>query len=219
MRICTHHRLLVWMCFVACNVRLINALRSNKPTQSIKCYNRTTRRKFTQPFIRRKRKLSMTSTATATSTSTSSSNGDHLDGLPRPLILGSASFTRKQILKEMKIEYHVLVRPIDEKQVGNRTLETPEQLTNNIAQAKMNHLVKEIMAGNCDMDLPKHEKDQEWFIMTADQVVTCQGKILEKPDNEAQAKDFVTQYGQHPCTTVGCVVLTHLPSQTTISGK
>ena len=46
---------------------------------------------------------------------------DHLEGLglPTPLLLGSASFTRKLILKEMGINYQIVVRPIDEKSLGD----------------------------------------------------------------------------------------------------
>ena len=153
---------------------------------------------------------------------------DPLEGLPRPLILGSASFTRKLILKQMSIDYHVLVRPINEKEVGYRETDSPESLVQAVAQAKMNHLMTEMTSGNCENDLPPRSTDDnnnnnnsanaEWVIMTADQVVTCQGRILEKPDSIAQAKEFVTQYGKHACSTVGCVVLTHYPSRTTISG-
>lgn len=148
-------------------------------------------------------------------------NDDPLEGLPRPLILGSASFTRKLILKQMNVDYHVLVRPINEKEVGYRETDSPESLVQAVAQAKMNHLMTEMTSGNCENDLPPRTDDganAEWVIMTADQVVTCQGRILEKPDSIAQAKEFVTQYGKHACSTVGCVVLAHYPSRTSISG-
>jgi hypothetical protein len=45
--------------------------------------------------------------------------------LPQPLILGSGSFTRKLILKEMGINFQVHVHPIDEKTLGDRTVMTP----------------------------------------------------------------------------------------------
>ena len=149
---------------------------------------------------------------------------DPMEGLPRPLLLGSASFTRKLILTQMGIDYHILVRPIDEREIGSRDTDRPEALVLAVAQAKMTHLLQEITAGRCDNDLPPQNSDDgdsnigEWIVFTADQVVTCQGRILEKPDNITQAKEFVTQYGKHPCSTVGCVVLTHLPSRTCISG-
>jgi len=135
-------------------------------------------------------------------------------GLPSPLILGSASFTRKLILKEMGVPYDIVVRPIDERNLGNRETDTPKHLVHRLATAKMDHLVQEIAAGNCKDDLPS--SSNEFVVLTADQVVTCNDEILEKPDDIDQAKEFVAQYGSHPCSTVGCVVLHHLPSNTRV---
>jgi septum formation protein len=157
--------------------------------------------------------------ATATSDGdTAKIDGDPLKNLPHPLILGSASFTRKLILKQMGVDFIVVARPIDERQVGFRDTDTPEQLVHAVAHAKMRHLIKEIAFGNCDNDLPNGNGKGEWIVLTADQVVTCKGRILEKPIDVIEAKEFVTQYGSHPCSTVACVALTHLPSYTTVSG-
>src|SRR3569832_2324445 len=103
-------------------------------------------------------------------------NRDPLDslGLPTPLLLGSASFTRKLILKEMGVPFHILVRPIDEKNLGDRSKDPPDELALTLARAKMNHLVQEIQAGRCDHELPSQTKDSiEWIVLTGDQVVTC----------------------------------------------
>ena len=141
-------------------------------------------------------------------------------GLPAPLLLGSASFTRKLILKEMGIPFHVLVRPIDEKSLGDRSRDAaPSNLVLTIAQAKMDRLVEEIKAGNCRDDLPtKDDKTNSWIVLTGDQVVTCNGAILEKPESVEQAKEFVRNYALHPPSTVGSCVLTHLPSGIRVSG-
>jgi predicted house-cleaning NTP pyrophosphatase (Maf/HAM1 superfamily) len=65
-------------------------------------------------------------------------------GLPEPLLLGSASFTRKWILKEMKIPFVKLVRPIDEKALGDRSEQSsPQQLVMTLAHAKMERLLEE----------------------------------------------------------------------------
>lgn len=133
-----------------------------------------------------------------------------MDDLPQPLVLGSASFTRKLILKEMGIDFVIAVRPIDERNLGDRSSDAPDYLVQLLANAKMDHLVKEIAAGNCsDVVAP----DAECVVLTADQVVTCDGKILEKPDDVDQAKEFVANYAEHPCSTVGAIVLEHLPSR------
>ena len=122
----------------------------------------------------------------------------------------------------MNIPFAIVVRPIDERNMGNReSSPTPHQLVYDLAHAKMDHLLQEITIGNCREELLQShnhhhrapEEEEEYVILTADQVVTCRGQILEKPDNLTEAKSFVTQYGTHPCTTVGCVVLQHYPSR------
>lgn len=138
-------------------------------------------------------------------------------GLPQPLLLGSASFTRKLILKEMGIEYQKVVRPIDEKGLGDRSKDAPADLVLTLAKAKMDHLVNEIKAGRCKEDMPQNN-NEEWIVLTGDQVVTCDGMILEKPESIEEAKEFVARYAQSPPSTVGSCVLTHLPSGIQVSG-
>ena len=152
-------------------------------------------------------------------------------GLPQPLLLGSASFTRKLILKEMGINYHKLVRPIDEKSLGDRSNDQPSDLVLTLAKAKMDHLVNEIQAGRCQEDMPpkssissssstttEQSSSSSWIVLTGDQVVTCQGEILEKPESIEEAKEFVSRYAHSPPSTVGSCVLTHLPSGIQVSG-
>jgi septum formation protein len=143
-------------------------------------------------------------------------------GLPCPILLGSASFTRKLILKEMKIPYHIVVRPIDEKELGDRTKDSPDQLVLALGKAKANYLVQEIKAGRCDQDIQPlgqgRIKDKDFVVLTGDQVVTCDGSILEKPESVQQAKQFVSQYPTHPPSTVGSCVLTHIPTGIQVAG-
>jgi len=54
--------------------------------------------------------------------------------------------------------------------------------------------------------------------LTGDQVVTCQGSILEKPESIEQAREFVQQYAKNPPSTVGSCILTHFPSGIQVSG-
>jgi len=139
-------------------------------------------------------------------------------GLPSPVLLGSASFTRKLILKEMGIPFAKVVRPIDEKALGDRSQDPPDQLVLTLAKAKMDHLVLEIKEGRCHDDLPSPLESQEWIVLTGDQVVTCDDKILEKPESIEEARTFVANYRTHPPSTVGSCVLTHLPSGIQVSG-
>jgi len=160
------------------------------------------------------------------SLSSSSPDDDPLAacGLPRPLLLGSASFTRKLILKEMGVDFRLLVRPIDEKSLGDRDRDHPAELVLKLAQAKMDHLVAEIRAGRCDADLPSRstasygDGNNEWIVLTGDQVVTCDGGIMEKPESVEEAREFVTRFATHPPSTVGSCVITHLPSGLQVHG-
>ena len=56
------------------------------------------------------------------------------------------------------------------------------------------------------------------ILLTADQVVTCNGRILEKPLNEAEFREFIAGYAMHPCRTVGSAVLTNTDSGKRVEG-
>ncbi len=156
-------------------------------------------------------------------------------GLPSPLILGSGSFTRKLILKEMNIPYILKVRPIDERIIGDRRDGSdPKKLVMTLARAKGEHLIQGLLDNdNNGADSVGKEESvmeekfnlnidalgmKEYIVLTADQVVTCNNSILEKPDSINQAKSFVKKYGTSPPSTVGAVMLTHLPSGISVSG-
>lgn len=82
---------------------------------------------------------------------------DPMRGLPRPLILGSASFTRKLILREMGIDFTIVVRPIDESAIGGNRSDGGNEATKlvqTLARAKMDHLFHEIEMGRCNQELP-----------------------------------------------------------------
>lgn len=140
-------------------------------------------------------------------------NGDPLVrlGLPSPLVLGSGSFTRKLILKEMGIPYELVVRPIDEKGLGDRDGD-PAELVMTLAEAKADHLVSCLRSEDGD------GSGGECVVLTADQVVTHDGSVLEKPDSIDEARRFVGGYASCPPATVGAVVLTHFPSGVRTSG-
>ena len=146
-------------------------------------------------------------------------------GLPEPLLLGSASFTRKLILKEMGVPFSKFVRPIDEKALGDRSENAlPRELVLLLANAKMDRLVQELTENSPD-DLPDKKSEigdaddhGSWVVLTGDQVVTCGGKILEKPESIEEAKEFVQGYATSPPSTVGSVVLYHHPSGIRVAG-
>merc|ERR1712157_624466 len=83
-----------------------------------------------------------------TNTNTNNTNNDdplQVMGLPSPLILGSASYTRKLILKELNINYHPYVRSINEKSIGNRKKDKASDLVLKISKAKAEYLVQDIL--------------------------------------------------------------------------
>ena len=165
----------------------------------------------------------MASTTSRSSTADTTTNPLTSRNLPSPLILGSASFTRKLILKEMGVPIQIVVRPIDEKGLGDRSRDAPADLVLVLAKAKMEHLVNEIRAGDCQEELKDAfgEKDIDnhpMIVLTGDQVVTCDGAILEKPESIEEARSFVSKYGSTPPSTVGSCVLTHLPTGIQVSG-
>ncbi len=147
--------------------------------------------------------------------------------LPSPLILGSNSFTRKLILEEMNIPFLLKVKPINEYEIGIRENESyAKDLVLTLAKAKADALVQGLLDCNnndstqhnysgdnkYDLRLPNYSSSKEYIILTADQVVTCNDKILEKPQSIEEAHAFIKSYSQNAPKTVGSVVLTHLPS-------
>jgi len=115
------------------------------------------------------------------------------------------------------VDFVKVVRPIDEKGIGDRDADEPSDLVLRLGIAKMNHLVKEIKEGRCKDDLPD-SSHLNYVVLTGDQVVTCNGKILEKPESVEEARSFVSSYGKHPPSTVGSCVLTHVESGIMVSG-
>jgi septum formation protein len=148
--------------------------------------------------------------------------------LPSPLLLGSGSFTRKLILKEMGIPFEKTVKAIDEKALGDRG-GNPSELVLLLARAKGDYLVQDMMSGKVDLDLPaptnkplsqvlKEPGTAGYLVLTADQVVTHDKNILEKPESIDEAKVFVNGYAKSPPSTVGAVVITHIPSLLQVEG-
>jgi len=56
------------------------------------------------------------------------------------------------------------------------------------------------------------------ILLTADQVVTHEGKILEKPLDANEAREMMQGYGRSPCSTVGSCVLTDTATGKRVQG-
>ena len=123
----------------------------------------------------------------------------------------------------MGVNFQICVRPIDEKGLGDRSKDAPADLVLTLARSKMKHLVEQIKTENCQDELTEafgagYSESQPMIILTGDQVVTCDGEILEKPESIEEARSFVSRYGQRPPSTVGSCILMHLPSGIQVSG-
>lgn len=107
-----------------------------------------------------------------------------------PIILGSSSRWRNQLLAEAGVEFQTMAPDIDEKAI---THSDPKQLVLEIARAKSDALLQRIK--------------QPVILITSDQVVTVNGTVYGKPESAAQAREYLNSYNQHPASTYTAVVL------------
>jgi len=107
------------------------------------------------------------------------------------IILGSQSAGRKKVLKDMGYEFEIMPADIDEKQIR---FDDPIKLTLALANAKAGAI------------LPKL-KNKDSILITSDQVVVCNGKIIEKPVDEKEVRSFIEMYKRYPAETVTSVVV------------
>ena len=114
---------------------------------------------------------------------------------PFRMVLASSSTIRGQILREMGIHFDVCPPNIDEKAIRHPV---PEELVLAIATAKADALFHRQTA---------REQLDRALVLTSDQVVVCNGKVLEKPQSEAQAREFIGEYARYAPRTVGACVL------------
>uniref|UniRef100_A0A6N2M2U1 Maf-like protein n=1 Tax=Salix viminalis TaxID=40686 RepID=A0A6N2M2U1_SALVM len=120
---------------------------------------------------------------------------------PFKLILGSASSSRRKILKEMGYEFTISTADIDEKSIRK---EKPEDLVMTLAEAKADTILQKL-------PIIDYTKDAEpTLLITADQVVVYEGAIREKPAGKEEAREFIKGYSGGHAATVGSVLVTNL---------
>ena len=99
----------------------------------------------------------------------------------RNIILGTSSSTRKAIASEMGFKFNIVEADIDERALGDRSSSAgARDLVLLLAKTKAQAILAKLTA---------EQKASSKILLTADQVVTHKGKILEKPTN----KDEVTR--------------------------
>ncbi len=111
------------------------------------------------------------------------------------LILGSQSESRRLALSQAGYEFTIMPADIDEKAIRDTDYERLPLL---IARAKAIALLPRIL--------------EDVILITADQVVVCNGELREKPESVQQAREYLESYAQYPAQTNSAVVVTNTKS-------
>ncbi len=106
------------------------------------------------------------------------------------IILGSGSKSRRRILERLGLEFKIMTADIDEKVIR---LDDPKQLVLALAKAKAEAILPRIK--------------ESAILITADQVVFCNGQIYEKPENAAQAREYLKSYAIHESEAINGLVV------------
>lgn len=108
------------------------------------------------------------------------------------MILGSGSSSRKRILAELGFSFTVMTADIDEKTIRDTE---PMRLVEKLARAKAQAILPHIQNPS--------------LLITADQVVACNGRILEKPRDAEEARAFLRLYPTHAPLIVNGLCVTN----------
>jgi septum formation protein len=111
------------------------------------------------------------------------------------IILGSRSEGRRRVLKDAGFDFELASADIDEEAIRHDDYELLPQL---IARAKADALAVRLSG-------------QDAQLITADTVVTFRGELREKPQSEAQAREWLRSYNPgEPAWVNTAVVVTNL---------
>jgi len=94
--------------------------------------------------------------------------------LNKPLILASASPRRRELLKKADIPFTVMPADIEEVMVAGEPADVAEEISSYKAEYVADKLIRE-------------EKQDSFVILSADTIVTVDGKVLGKPKDEEEA--------------------------------
>ncbi|CAI5465867.1 unnamed protein product [Closterium sp. Yama58-4] len=122
------------------------------------------------------------------------------------IILGSSSQSRQQVLREIDVPFEIMKPGIDEEAIRSAD---PNELVSLLSRAKADALLAKLKAEG--RTFPE-TADVPTLLITADQVVVHEDRILEKPLSEAEAREFIRGYSRAPARTVGAVLVTNLNS-------
>ncbi|MBE5882854.1 MAG: septum formation inhibitor Maf [Lachnospiraceae bacterium] len=97
------------------------------------------------------------------------------------IILASASPRRSELLKQIGLEYEVLVSDAEEKVIDTE----PGKVVEELAKQKADNVYQHYFQGT-----EKHSSEP-LLIISADTVVACDGRILGKPKDANEARDML----------------------------
>lgn len=118
-------------------------------------------------------------------------------GLSR-LVLGSKSWSRRELLKELGVpKFELVSADINERAIN---ADTPRELVYRIGLAKARALLRE---GRVRSD----ETSGATLLVCGDSVVTHGNEVLGKPRDAIQARAILKSYAKAPATTVSSVVV------------
>ena len=122
-----------------------------------------------------------------------------------PIVLGSSSSSRRQILEMLQWPFEVMIPDIDEKVIR---CDDHMKLPLLIAKAKAEAIWERIS----NSAPPDDQPTAPFILITSDQIVYYNGEIREKPVNEEKARLFLSSYSGRAVSTISAVVVTHWPS-------
>ena len=122
-----------------------------------------------------------------------------------PIVLGSSSSSRRQIMEMLQWPFEVMVPDIDEKSIR---CDDHMKLPLLIAKAKAEAIWERISSSAPPDDQPT----EPFILITSDQIVYYNGEVREKPVSEEEASLFLSSYSGRAVSTISAVVVTHWPS-------
>ncbi|MEK7551684.1 MAG: nucleoside triphosphate pyrophosphatase [Patescibacteria group bacterium] len=117
------------------------------------------------------------------------------------IILGSSSKFRQKVMQDLGYDFEVISPNIDEKNIRDNDL---KKLVLKIAYAKANAIIEKIK--------------EPALIITADQVISFNGTIREKPVSKEEAYQFLSSYKEKPLEAINGIVVTNTKRKIQKSG-
>lgn len=120
-----------------------------------------------------------------------------------PIILASSSPRRQDILKMLKIPYRVIMPNIDE---TISSMLDHEEIPELLAREKVSAVIRSLPVGQ---EIP--------WVLGADTIISFEGNIYGKPENQEQAFEFLKSFQGKKHTIITAIVLYNGKKRSTTS--